>query len=156
MHTSVAPSSDASRARRTTSATGRRYPSSSRWSRLNAQKPQCLMQTLVKLMLRLTTNVTTSPTCRRRSSSAANARAWRARARARRTSCDAQSRAGESLPASPVLIRVLHQPAVVHERGEPRTQGLVDELRTPHVLGIDRETLAEDEPRVLGRSPELR
>src|SRR5437764_1078772 len=79
-----------------------------------------------------------------------------ARARARRTSCAAQSRAGESLPASPVLIRVLHQPAVVHERGEPRTQGLVDELRAPHVLGIDRETLAEDEPRVLGRSPELR
>src|SRR5436309_2677309 len=37
------------------------------------------MQTLVKLMLRLTTYVTTSPTCRRRSSSATRVRAWRSR-----------------------------------------------------------------------------
>jgi len=34
---------------------GRKYPSSSRWSRLKAQKVQCLIHTLVKLMLRLTT-----------------------------------------------------------------------------------------------------
>ncbi len=55
MHTSVAPIVHASTARRTTSSMGRKYPSSSRWSRLNAQKVQCLMQTLVKLMLRFTT-----------------------------------------------------------------------------------------------------
>ena len=55
MQTSVAPISHASMARRTTSSIGRKYPSSSRWSRLKAQNVQCLMQTLVKLMLRLTT-----------------------------------------------------------------------------------------------------
>lgn len=37
-------------------------PRSARCSRENAQKPQCLMQTFVKLMLRFTTYVTMSPT----------------------------------------------------------------------------------------------
>src|SRR5260370_25746741 len=135
------------------------------------------MQTFVKLTLRLTTKVTTSPTCRRRSSSATSVSAPRsrpvawasarassvetscpssARASASRTPRDAQSRAGESLPASPVLIRFLHQAVAVHERGDPRAQGLVEELRAPRVLGVDREALAEDEARAVGRATELR
>src|SRR5216117_2421388 len=177
MQTSVAPSSHASRARRTTSSRGNRYPSSSRWSRLNAQKPQCLMQTLVKLMLRLTTYVTTSPTCRRRISSATSVTACRSRpaarvsarpsstessepsrtpASTRRTSGDAQSRAGEGLPAAPVLMGLLHESVAVDERPDARAHRLVQELRAPRELGIDREALAEDEARVFGGAAQLR
>ena len=64
---------------RTTSSMGRKYPSSSRWSRLNAQNVQCLMHTFVKLMLRLTTYVTTSLACRCRISSATRVSACRSR-----------------------------------------------------------------------------
>ena len=68
--TSVAPSACASFARRTISSIGKKYPSSSRKSLLNAQKPHCFMHTLVKLMFRLTTYVTISPTLLFLSSSA--------------------------------------------------------------------------------------
>src|SRR5207249_3795587 len=177
MQTSVAPSSHASRARRTTSSRGNRYPSSSRWSRLNAQKPQCLMQTLVKLMLRLTTYVTTSPTCRRRISSATSVTACRSRpaacvsvmpssgessepsrmpVRMRRTSRDAPSRTAERLPAAPVLMGFLHKAVAVDEGRDARASRLVQELRAFRELGIDRETLAEDEAHALGGTAELR
>src|SRR5213592_4194599 len=164
MQTSVAPSSHASRARRTTSSRGNRYPSSSRWSRLNAQKPQCLMQTLVKLMLRLTTYVTTSPTCRRRISSATSVMASsgessepsRMPVRMRRTSRDAPSRTAERLPAAPVLMGFLHKAVAVDEGRDARASRLVQELRAFRELGIDRETLAEDEAHALGGTAELR
>src|SRR3989454_11838898 len=177
MQTSVAPSSHASRARRTTSSRGNRYPSSSRWSRLNAQKPQCLMQTFVKLMLRLTTYVTTSPTCRRRISSATSVIACRSRpaapvsampsstesswpsrtpARMRRMSRDAESRVAERLPAAPVLMGFLLAAVAVHERGHARAQRLSQELRAHRELGIDREALAEDEAHALGGAAQLR
>src|SRR5438034_3011966 len=177
MQTSVAPSSHASRARRTTSSRGNRYPSSSRWSRLNAQKPQCLMQTLVKLMLRLTTYVTTSPTCRRRSSSATRVRAWRSRptaavsempsstesswpsrtpTRMRRTSRDAPSRTAERLPATPVFMGLLHEAVAVDELRDAPAHLFVQELRARRELGIDREALAEDEAHALGGAAQLR
>src|SRR3990172_12234653 len=135
------------------------------------------MQTLVKFTLRLTTKVTTSPTWRRRSSSAtsvsarrsrprAPARATpsstdtscpsRARARMRRMSRDTRSRAGTRLPASPVLMGVLHEAAAVEQRGDARAQRLVQELRARRELGVDREALAQDEALGLGRPAELR
>src|SRR5918996_4651542 len=177
MQTSVAPSSRASRARRTTSSTGKKYPSSSRWSRLKAQKVQCLMQTFVKLTLRLTTNVTTSPTCRRRSSSAAAVRASRsrpratarvrpsaaetsapsrARARTRRTAGEAPSRPARTLPASPVLMGLLDQTVAVDEGRHPRAERLGQELGPPRELRVDGQALAEGEPLALGGTPELR
>src|SRR5438093_1579700 len=176
MQTSVAPSSHASRARRTTSSRGNRYPSSSRWSRLNAQKPQCLMQTLVKLTLRLTTNVTVSPTWRRRSSSAVTLSARRSRpaarasrcpsatetsppasapSRMRRTSREARSSAAPGLPAPPVLIRLPDEPVAVHQRGHARAERLVDALRAAGEGRVDGETLAEDEAGRLGGASQL-
>src|SRR6184192_951522 len=162
MQTSVAPSSHASRARRTTSSRGNRYPSSSRWSRLNAQKPQCLMQTLVKLMLRLTTYVTTSPTCRRRSSSATRVRAWRSRPTAAvsempsSTESSWPSRTAERLPATPVFMGLLHEAVAVDERRDAPAHLFVQELRARRELGIDREALAEDEAHALGGAAQLR
>src|SRR5438046_7548398 len=135
------------------------------------------MQTLVKLTLRLTTYVTTSPTCRRRISSATSVTACRSRpaarvsarpsstessepsrtpASTRRTSGDAQSRAGEGLPAAPVLMGLLHETVAVDERRDARAHRLVQELRAPRELGIDREALAEDEARVFGGAAQLR
>ena len=70
MQTSVAPSSRASFVRRTTSLMGRKYPSSSLYPLLKAQNPHRFMHTFVKLMFRLTTYVTTSPTVLLLSSSA--------------------------------------------------------------------------------------
>ncbi len=55
MQISVAPNDCASSARRTISSMGRKYPSSLRRVRENAQKRHALTQTLVKLTLRLTT-----------------------------------------------------------------------------------------------------
>src|SRR5262245_33841284 len=134
------------------------------------------MQTLVKLMLRLTTNVTTSPTWRRRSSSATRVsacrsrpRAWartrpsstetsppsRARPSARRTSGAAPSRAGRRLPASPVLMGLLDETIVVDELCEARPQGLSNELGAPDELRIDGQPFAQDEPFSLGCPSEL-
>src|SRR2546425_11204016 len=176
MQTSVAPSSHASRARRTTSSRGNRYPSSSRWSRLNAQKPQCLMETVVKLTLRFTTNVTVSPAWRRRSSSAVTLSASRSRpaararrlasatetsppasapSRMRRTSREARSSAAPGLPASPVFMRFPDEPVAVDQRGHARAERLVDELRSRGERRIDGEALAEDEARGLGGAPQL-
>src|SRR3989441_8944249 len=176
MQTSVAPSSHASRARRTTSSRGNRYPSSSRWSRLNAQKPQCLMETLVKLTLRFTTNVTVSPAWRRRSSSAVTLSASRSRpaararrlasatetsppasapSRMRRTSREARSSAAPGLPASPVFMRFPDEPVAIDQRRHARTERLVDELRSRGERRIDGEALAEDEAGGLGGAPQL-
>src|SRR6266850_2785928 len=176
MQTSLAPISHASTARRTTSSMGRKYPSSSRWSRLNAQNVQCLMQTFVKLMLRFTTYVTRSPACRRRISSATSVRAWRsrpatpvsvmpsstdtswpssARARIGRTSRETQSSEASRLPAAPVFMGFLDQAALVDQVAHARAQALVEELRARRELGIDGQALAEDEALTLGRAPEL-
>src|SRR5216117_99233 len=135
------------------------------------------MQTLVKLMLRLTTYVTTSPTCRRRISSATSVIACRSRpaapvsamlsstesswpsrtpARMRRMSRDAESRVAERLPAAPVLMGFLHAAVAVDERRHARAQRLVQELRAHRELGIDREALAEDEAHALGGAAQLR
>jgi len=62
MHTSVAPTWYASFALLTISSVGRKYPSSSLKSLLNAQKPHCLIHTFVKLIFLLTTYETISPT----------------------------------------------------------------------------------------------
>src|SRR5688500_11713320 len=120
------------------------------------------MQTLVKLMLRFTTYVTTSPTCRCRSSSAASVMAARSRpvacarrlasatetsspARAesstRRMSRDARSRTAPRLPASPVLMGVLDEPVAVHQGGHAAAERLVDELRARGVFRVNREAL---------------
>src|SRR5216117_2212310 len=135
------------------------------------------MQTLVKLMLRLTTYVTTSPTCRRRSSSATRVRAWRSRptaavsempsstesswpsrtpTRMRRTSRDAPSRTAERLPATPVFMGLLHEAVAVDERRDAPAHLFVQELRARRELGIDREALAEDEAHALGGAAQLR
>src|SRR3989441_7757309 len=135
------------------------------------------MQTFVKLMLRLTTYVTTSPTCRRRISSATSVIACRSRpaapvsampsstesswpsrtpARMRRMSRDAESRVAERLPAAPVLMGFLHAAVAVDERRHARSQRLVQELRAHRELGIDREALAEDEAHALGGAAQLR
>src|SRR3990172_4420104 len=135
------------------------------------------MQTLVKFTLRLTTKVTTSPTWRRRSSSATSVSAWRsrpratartrpsstdtswpsrARARMRRVSRDTRSRAGTRLPASPVLMGVLDETAAVEQRGDAGAQRFVQALRAHRELGVDREALAQDEALGLGRPAELR
>src|SRR2546428_11444538 len=135
------------------------------------------MQTFVKLMLRLTTYVTTSPPCRRRISSATSVIACRSRpaapvsatpsstesswpsrtpARMRRMSRDAESRVAERLPAAPVLMGFLHAAVAVDERRHRRAQRLVQELRAHRELGIDREALAEDEAHALGGAAQLR
>src|SRR5262245_49165053 len=176
MHTSVAPISHASWARRTTSSTGRKYPSSSRWSRLNAQKVQCLMQTLVKFTLRLTTNVTTSPACRRRISSATAPSAARSRPRtsarpsassteiswsssarpsARRTWGEAHANRNSWLPASPVLMALLDEARSVDERADAGPQRFGDEFGPPREFGIDGEALAEVEALALGGATEI-
>src|SRR5919204_4708445 len=134
------------------------------------------MQTFVKLMLRFTTNVTTSPAWRRRSSSAARVRAWSSRprvsartrpsatessppssrrARMARTVRAAPSSAKWRLPASPVLIRFLHEAVVVHERAHPFPQRLRQELGAPRVLRIDRQPLAQGEAGGVGGVAEL-
>src|SRR5512132_4306008 len=130
------------------------------------------MQTLVKLMLRLTTKVTVSPTCRRRISSAARVRACRSRpvtcarvmpsstvtsppsrawSRMRRTAGDAQSR----LPVTPVFMTLLHDAVGVDQRGHARPQGFGEELRARGELGIDGQPLPEDEALSLGGAPQL-
>src|SRR5512145_2638316 len=135
------------------------------------------MQTLVKLTLRLTTKVTTSPTCRRRSSSATRVRACksrpravatarpsstdtsapsRARLRTRRTSAVAASRTGRRLPASPVLMGLLDEAVGVDQIRDPRPEWLGDELGMPRELRIDSQALAQDEALALGRPSELR
>ena len=53
--TSVAPRDCASRARRTTSSSPRKYASSERCPRANAQNRHAFTHALVKLMLRFTT-----------------------------------------------------------------------------------------------------
>src|SRR5712691_6721190 len=132
------------------------------------------MQTFVKLMLRLTTNVATSPAWRRRSSSATRVSAWKsrpphsartsasatetsspssARPRMRRTSADAQS--SVRLPVAPVLMGFLYEAVGVDQRTDTRAQPLGQELRTRRVLGVDGEALAEREAEALGRAPEL-
>src|SRR2546430_1931724 len=134
------------------------------------------MQTFVKLMLRFTTKVTTSPACRRRSSSAARVSAWRSRprvserasasptlsswpssvrARMARTSGEAPSRTAARLPAAPVLMRLLHETIRVDQRRDARAQRLVEELRAGGVGGIDRQPLPEGVALGFGRAPQI-
>src|SRR5688500_3743305 len=124
------------------------------------------MQTLVKLMLRFTTKVTTSPTWRWRSSSAASVRAARSRpvtcarrsasasetsapprapSSTRRTSRVARSNAASRLPATPVLMALLDATVAVDQVSHPRPQRLVNELGPRGVLGIDGEALSKGE-----------
>src|SRR5438094_9330064 len=134
------------------------------------------MQTFVRLMLRSTTEVTTSPACRRRISSATSVRAWRsrpatrvsvtpsstdtswpssARARIGRTSRETQSSEASRLPAAPVFMGFLDQTVLVDQLTDARAQAFVEELRASGELRIDRQTLAEDEALTVGRAPEL-
>src|SRR5437867_10228077 len=134
------------------------------------------MQTLVKLTLRLTTNVTVSPTWRRRSSSAVTLSARRSRpaarasrcpsatetsppasapSRMRRTSREARSSAAPGLPAPPVLIRLPDEPVAVDQRGHARAERLVDELPAAREGRVDGEALAGDEAGRLGGAPQL-
>src|SRR5882762_11173175 len=134
------------------------------------------MQTFVKLTLRFTTNVTVSPTWRRRSSSAVTPSARRSRpaarasrcpsatetsppasapSRMRRTSREARSSAAPGLPASPVFMRFPDEPVAVDQGGHARAERLVDELRSGGERRIDGEALAEDEARGLGGAPQL-
>src|SRR5439155_6032960 len=138
------------------------------------------MQTFEKLTLRFTTNVTTSPTCRRRSSSATLTSASRSRPRAsartipsatdtsrpssatlriERTSREAWSSARAPLPASPVFMRLLYEAGGVDERRHARSERFVEELGTLRVLRIDREALAQREAglrRVVPEACDLR
>src|SRR3989442_8313561 len=120
------------------------------------------MQTFVKLMLRFTTNVATSPTWRRRSSSATRVSAWtsrpphsasriasatdtsspsRARPRTRRTSVEAQSSVKPGklpLPVAPVLMGFLYEAVGVDERTDAWAEALGQELRARLVTEIGR------------------
>src|SRR5262245_44884715 len=137
------------------------------------------MQTFVKLTLRFTTNVTTSPACRRRSSSATSVSAWTSRPLAsassiasatetsspssarestRRTSAEAQSSVKPGtlpLPGAPVLMRFLYETVGVDQRADARTQALGQELRARCILGVDGQTFAEGIAEALGRTPKL-
>src|SRR5713101_8755806 len=134
------------------------------------------MHTLVKLTLRLTTNVTTSPAWRRRISSATAPTAvrsrprtpastsasstptsWpsRTRSRMRRTSRDAPLGVSSWLPTSPVLMDVLYQAARVDERVDTGAQGFGDEFGPPGELRVDGEALAEHEALALGGASQL-
>src|SRR5262245_51350020 len=134
------------------------------------------MQTFVKLMLRLITNVTCSPTWRRRISSATSVTAWRSRpravasarpslvdtsppssapARTERTAGDAQSRAGRRLPASPVLMRLLHEAVVADQRGDAGAERLGHELGARGELRVDGQPLPEREALALRRATQL-
>src|SRR5690348_2841656 len=134
------------------------------------------MHTLVKLMLRFTTNVTVSPAWRRRSSSAVTASAVRsrpaawasrspsatetssplsARSRMRRTSRAARSSAAPGLPASPVFMRCPDEPVLVDQGGHPRAECLVETLGAGDEARIDGEALAEEEAGRLGGVPQL-
>src|SRR5215471_9051368 len=124
------------------------------------------MHTLVKLTLRLTTKVTTSPTrvraCRSRPSAWARVRASstessapsRARPSALRTGALAQSRPG--LPVAPVFMTLLHDAVGVDDSGHPGPQRLGEELGPRRELGIDGQALAQDEAGGLGRPAQLR
>src|SRR5438046_7946619 len=137
------------------------------------------MQTFVKLTLRFTTDVTTSPACRRRSSSATSVNAWTSRPLAstsriasatetsspssarestRRTSAEAQSSVMPGtlpLPGAPVLMSFLYQTVGVDQRADAGTQALGQELRARCIFGVDGETLAERVAEALGRTPQL-
>src|SRR5947209_10530648 len=137
------------------------------------------MQTFVKLTLRFTTNVTTSPACRRRSSSATSVNAWTSRPLAsassiasatetsspssarestRRTSAEAQSSVMPGtlpLPGAPVLMSFLYQTVGVDQRADAGTQALGQELRARCIFGVDGETFAERVAEALGRTPQL-
>src|SRR5262245_57495652 len=134
------------------------------------------MHTFVKLMLRLTTYVTTSPACRRLSSSATRVSAWKsrpsvavsaipssietscpssARTRIGRTSRETQSSEPSKLPAAPAFMGFLDESALVDQGLHARAQALVQALGARRELGIDRQTLAQDEALALGRAPEL-
>src|SRR5262245_46283952 len=127
-------------------------------------------------MLRFTTNVTRSPAWRRRSSSAATARANKSRPRTvasvipsstetsppsrappriRRTSGEAQFRTGAALPGSPVLMAFLDEAVIVHERAHAGPQGLGQKLGPPGEFRIDRQPLAQNEAVLLGGAPQL-
>src|ERR671937_690657 len=134
------------------------------------------MQTFVKLMLRFTTNVTVSPACRRRSSSAVTVSASRSRpaacasraasrtetsppasapSRMRRTSRSPAASAAPGLPAAPVFMRWPHEPVGVDERGDARAERLVEKLRAGGEVRIDGESLAKDEAGGLGGATQL-
>src|SRR5205807_4887 len=121
------------------------------------------MHTFVKLTLRFTTNVTVSPTWRRRSSSAVTPSARRSRpaarasrcpsatetsppasapSRMRRTSREARSSAAPGLPASPVFMRFPDEPVGVDQRGHARAEQLL-ERRLRRVLHRDERLGAE-------------
>src|SRR5207245_10704196 len=134
------------------------------------------MQTFVKLTLRLTTYVTTSPAWRCRSSSATRVSAWRSRPSARgrampsstetswpsrartrigRRSRETQSSEPSRLPAAPAFIGFLDETALVDQRLDARAQALVQGLGARRELRVDRETLRKDEALAFGRAPEL-
>src|SRR5580765_4492513 len=134
------------------------------------------MQTFVKLTLRFTTYVTTSPACRWRSSSATRVSAWksrpsaavsampssidtswpsRARVRIGRRSRETQSSEPSTLPATPAFMGFLDETALVDLGLDARAQAFVQVLGARRELRIDRETLAQDEALALGRAPEL-
>src|SRR6266852_6507891 len=134
------------------------------------------MHTLVKLTLRLTTKVTTSPACRRRISSAVAPTAVRSRPRAsastiasstpssapsrtaprmRRTACDVEPRGNSALPASPVFMAVLYEARRVEQGLDARAKGFGDELGPPRELRIHGQALTEGEALALGRAAQL-
>src|SRR5438093_2602066 len=134
------------------------------------------MQTFVKLMLRFTTYVTTSPACRCRSSSATRLKAcrsrpsapvsampsstdtsWPSRARVRvgRRSRETQSSEPRRLPATPAFIGFLDETVLVDQGLDARAQAPVHVLGARRELRIHRQTLAQDEALALGRAPEL-
>src|SRR5205814_2761115 len=65
--------------------------------------------------------------------------------RMRRTSREARSSVAPGLPAAPVLMRLPHKPVGVDERGDPRAERLVEELRAGGDVRVDGESLAQDE-----------
>src|SRR5204863_233171 len=75
--------------------------------------------------------------------------------RMRRTSREARSSVAPGLPAAPVLMRLPHEPVGVDERGDPRAERLVEELRAGGDVRVDGESLAQDEAGALGGATQL-
>src|SRR5207253_8561683 len=75
--------------------------------------------------------------------------------RMRRTSREARSSVAPGLPAAPVLMRLPHEPVGVDERGDPRAERLVEELRAGGDVRVDGESLAQDEAGARGGGAQL-
>src|SRR5262245_20273407 len=88
-------------------------------------------------------------------SSTETSRPSRARTRIGRRSRETQSSEPSRLPAAPAFMGFLDETALVDQGLHACAQALVQVLGARRELGIDRQTLAQDEALALGRAPEL-